>query len=239
MSMASEHILLTVASWKDGWGVLSIKVGAHLKWTWDGARCQAPEKRAGPCRLGLMILAIRHTSPFEIMVKGKGLLVTDNAIEREAKRAGLAAVHRWSTDAIERAVVGGVFTCGTFGVDEEDIGQPGRGAPTGAEGGVGAEGGGSGRGGPATGLSYFSYHPVRTGPTADWYADRPLPGGTAKIDRRRSIKGETNRRQLINEGKGKRKRKNKKKKKYLARVPSLPAGDFSPHAGREIEVSDR
>ncbi|RWW69029.1 hypothetical protein BHE74_00023385 [Ensete ventricosum] len=26
-----------------------------------------------------------------------------------------------------------------------------------------------------------------TGPTADRYADRPLPGGTAKIDRRRSI----------------------------------------------------
>ncbi|KAJ8506091.1 hypothetical protein OPV22_006977 [Ensete ventricosum] len=33
---------------------------------------------------------------------------------------------------VYRAVVGGVFTCGTLGVDEEDIGQPGRGAPTGA-----------------------------------------------------------------------------------------------------------
>ncbi|RZS15530.1 hypothetical protein BHM03_00047375 [Ensete ventricosum] len=31
------------------------------------------------------------------------------------------------------------------------------------------------------------YHPVRSDLAADWYADRPLPGGTAKIDRRRSI----------------------------------------------------
>ncbi|RZR81433.1 hypothetical protein BHM03_00007652, partial [Ensete ventricosum] len=31
------------------------------------------------------------------------------------------------------------------------------------------------------------YRPVRTGPAADWYADRPLPGGTAKIGRWRSI----------------------------------------------------
>ncbi|RZS23380.1 hypothetical protein BHM03_00056295 [Ensete ventricosum] len=32
-----------------------------------------------------------------------------------------------------------------------------------------------------------SYRPVCTGPVADWYVDRSLPGGTAKIDRRRSI----------------------------------------------------
>ncbi|RWW20262.1 hypothetical protein GW17_00015638 [Ensete ventricosum] len=33
----------------------------------------------------------------------------------------------------------------------------------------------------------FLYRPVRTGPAADWYADRSLPGGTAKIGRWRSI----------------------------------------------------
>ncbi|RWW31342.1 hypothetical protein GW17_00004028 [Ensete ventricosum] len=31
------------------------------------------------------------------------------------------------------------------------------------------------------------YRPVHTGPTADRYTDRPLPGGTAKIGRWRSI----------------------------------------------------
>ncbi|RWV89829.1 hypothetical protein GW17_00048003 [Ensete ventricosum] len=31
------------------------------------------------------------------------------------------------------------------------------------------------------------YRPVHTGPAVDWYADRPLPGGTAKIGRQRSI----------------------------------------------------
>ncbi|RWW15311.1 hypothetical protein GW17_00020859 [Ensete ventricosum] len=34
------------------------------------------------------------------------------------------------------------------------------------------------------------YRLVHIGPTVDWYADRPLLGGTAKIDRRRSIEGE-------------------------------------------------
>ncbi|RRT73456.1 hypothetical protein B296_00024460 [Ensete ventricosum] len=31
------------------------------------------------------------------------------------------------------------------------------------------------------------YHPVHIGPAADRYPDRPLPGGTAKIGRRRLI----------------------------------------------------
>ncbi|RWV81016.1 hypothetical protein GW17_00057610 [Ensete ventricosum] len=31
------------------------------------------------------------------------------------------------------------------------------------------------------------YHPIRTGMAGDRYADRPLQGGTAKIDRRRLI----------------------------------------------------
>ncbi|RZS22439.1 hypothetical protein BHM03_00055219 [Ensete ventricosum] len=57
------------------------------------------------------------------------------------------------------------------------------------------------------------YRPVHTGPTADQYADRLLPGGTKK-------------------------RKRRKKKKYLAVVlacetspPSQPAGDYRPRAG--------
>ncbi|RWW01378.1 hypothetical protein GW17_00035588 [Ensete ventricosum] len=80
------------------------------------------------------------------------------------------------------------------------------------------------------------YHPVHTGPAADRYADRPLPGGTVKIDRQRSIEGEIDRWRSIEEEKGKRKKKEeeeKKKKeeeKYLARTPSMPAGDFSPLA---------
>ncbi|RWW22896.1 hypothetical protein GW17_00012882, partial [Ensete ventricosum] len=67
--------------------------------------------------------------------------------------------------------------------------------------------------------------------------------GTAKIGRRRSIKGEIDRRRSIEEEKGKRKKKKKKKaeeeekNKYLTRAPSSPAGDFSPCVGREIEAT--
>ncbi|RWW08543.1 hypothetical protein GW17_00028004 [Ensete ventricosum] len=76
------------------------------------------------------------------------------------------------------------------------------------------------------------YRPIHTNLAADRFADRPLPGGTAKIgrrqlilavgdrfrlsavnfDRRRSIDREIDRRWLIEEEKGKR------KKKYLATV---------------------
>ncbi|RWV97512.1 hypothetical protein GW17_00039692, partial [Ensete ventricosum] len=88
------------------------------------------------------------------------------------------------------------------------------------------------------------YRPIRAvhiGPLGYWYADRPLLGGTAKIDRRRSIEGE--------KGKKKKKRKIRKKKRRrrppfpapslpvrrrcprVARASSLPAGDFSPARG--------
>ncbi|RWW25099.1 hypothetical protein GW17_00010575 [Ensete ventricosum] len=51
------------------------------------------------------------------------------------------------------------------------------------------------------------YRPVHTSPTADRYANRPLPGGTTKIDRRRSISTiDFDRRQLIDGEKGKRRR---------------------------------
>ncbi|RRT42309.1 hypothetical protein B296_00056449, partial [Ensete ventricosum] len=42
-----------------------------------------------------------------------------------------------------------------------------------------------------------------------WYADRPLPGGAAKIDRRRSIEGE----------KGKKKKRKRRKKKKRRKRP--------------------
>ncbi|RWV82370.1 hypothetical protein GW17_00056135 [Ensete ventricosum] len=89
------------------------------------------------------------------------------------------------------------------------------------------------------------YHPVRTGPTADRYVDRPLPGGTTKIGRRRlisavggrfrlsvvdfdcrrSIEGEIDCQWSIEEGKGKKKRKRRKKKKRrsTSRRPRLHA----------------
>ncbi|RWV87818.1 hypothetical protein BHE74_00043946 [Ensete ventricosum] len=73
---------------------------------------------------------------------------------------------------------------------------------------------------------YRLYWAVCTGPPGYRYADRPLSGGTTKIDRRWSIEGE--------KGKKKKKRKRRKKKKRGRRkkylVPSLlpPAGDFSP-----------
>ncbi|RRT73703.1 hypothetical protein B296_00022584, partial [Ensete ventricosum] len=88
------------------------------------------------------------------------------------------------------------------------------------------------------------YRSVRTGPIADWYADRSLLGGTAKIDRRRSIEGE----------KGKKKRRRRKNKRIhtsfpravlacasslptrcphprVARASSSPTGDSSPVQG--------
>ncbi|RWW18440.1 hypothetical protein GW17_00017576 [Ensete ventricosum] len=49
------------------------------------------------------------------------------------------------------------------------------------------------------------------------YTDRPLPGGTAKIGRRRSIKGENDCRRSIEEEKGKRKKKKRKRRKKKRR----------------------
>ncbi|RWW09125.1 hypothetical protein GW17_00027404 [Ensete ventricosum] len=93
-------------------------------------------------------------------------------------------------------------------------------------------------------LGKIPYRSVRTGPIADWYADRSLLGGTAKIDRRRSIEGE----------KGKKKRRRRKNKRIhtsfpravlacasspptrcphprVARASSSPTGDSSPVQG--------
>ncbi|RWW39318.1 hypothetical protein BHE74_00055367 [Ensete ventricosum] len=83
------------------------------------------------------------------------------------------------------------------------------------------------------------YRAVRTGPLGYRYADRPLLGGTAKIDCRRSIEGEKGKKKKRKRRKKKEERRRKKeerrkkkeerrkkkeeenKKKYLA--PSLPA----------------
>ncbi|RZS14008.1 hypothetical protein BHM03_00045658, partial [Ensete ventricosum] len=105
------------------------------------------------------------------------------------------------------------------------------------------------------------YRPVYTGLTADRYVDRPLPGGIAKIDHRRlisvvdgrlkeksTVDGRLRKKREEEEEEEKKKEEEEKKKeeeekekkeedeKYLARVPSLPVGDFSPRTGREIEV---
>ncbi|RZR80101.1 hypothetical protein BHM03_00006019 [Ensete ventricosum] len=95
-------------------------------------------------------------------------------------------------------------------------------------------------------LGKIPYRSVRTGPIADWYADRSLLGGTAKIDRRRLIEGE--------KGKKKKKRRRRKNKRIhtsfpravlacasspptrcphprVARAPSSPTGDSSPVQG--------
>ncbi|RRT41512.1 hypothetical protein B296_00057775 [Ensete ventricosum] len=85
-----------------------------------------------------------------------------------------------------------------------------------------------------TGTGKDPYRPVRTGPVADLYMDRPLSGGTAKINRRRSsegeidhrwsIEGEIDHRQLIKGEKGKKKKKMRRRgyiPPFLA--PSSPA----------------
>ncbi|RZR89019.1 hypothetical protein BHM03_00016685, partial [Ensete ventricosum] len=81
------------------------------------------------------------------------------------------------------------------------------------------------------------YRLVHIGPIVDWYADCPLLGGTAKIDRRRSIEGE----------KEKKKRRRRKKRIHTSFPRAVLArGRFfshtkrrngtSPRAGRKIEA---
>ncbi|RWW55701.1 hypothetical protein BHE74_00037667, partial [Ensete ventricosum] len=86
---------------------------------------------------------------------------------------------------------------------------------------------------------YCPVRAVHTGPPSYRYADRLLPGGTAKnrpstvdFGRRRSIEKAIDRRRSIEEEKEKeeeeeKKKKEEEKKEYravLARTPSLPAG---------------
>ncbi|RWW40369.1 hypothetical protein BHE74_00054221, partial [Ensete ventricosum] len=81
-----------------------------------------------------------------------------------------------------------------------------------------------------------SYRMVCTGLAADRYADRPLPAGTAKIDRRRSISavgGRLREKSTIGgrlrkkKGRGRRRRRGKEERRRgeeIPRTPSLPAG---------------
>ncbi|RRT84141.1 hypothetical protein B296_00011471 [Ensete ventricosum] len=81
-----------------------------------------------------------------------------------------------------------------------------------------------------TAHSKTPYRLVHNGPAADRYADRSLSGGTAKIDSRQSIEGETDRRRSIEGEKGKKKKRRRRKKTIhtsfpravLARMSSLP-----------------
>ncbi|RRT48309.1 hypothetical protein B296_00053190, partial [Ensete ventricosum] len=60
---------------------------------------------------------------------------------------------------------------------------------------------------------YRSYRAVRTCPPGYQYADRPLPGDTAKIDRQRSIEREIDRRRSIEGEKGKTRRRGKEERR--------------------------
>ncbi|RWV86082.1 hypothetical protein GW17_00052068 [Ensete ventricosum] len=62
-----------------------------------------------------------------------------------------------------------------------------------------------------------------------WYADRPLPGGTAKIDRRRLIEGE----------KGKKKKKRKRRKKKRKRPFPAPSSLVRRRSPRAIFACGR
>ncbi|RZS00040.1 hypothetical protein BHM03_00029709, partial [Ensete ventricosum] len=101
------------------------------------------------------------------------------------------------------------------------------------------------------------YRPIRavhTGPPGYRYADHPLPGGTTKIDRRRSIKREKGKKKKKKKKKKRKKRKKKKRRRrkkktsiphaILARTSSLPAcrprailahGRFFSRVGRRNE----
>lgn len=64
-----------------------------MKQTRDGLSVRCPERRARPHCLGLMFPAIKHASLPEIMVESDGSLATDDLIEGETKRRGLAATY--------------------------------------------------------------------------------------------------------------------------------------------------
>ncbi|RWW02626.1 hypothetical protein GW17_00034270, partial [Ensete ventricosum] len=96
-----------------------------------------------------------------------------------------------------------------------------------------------------------SYRPVHTGPAADQYADRPLPGGTTKIARRRLISAVGGR---LKKKKGKEERRRStwplssparcpralvargltaSRRRPRATIVPARGDETSPHAGRE------
>ncbi|RRT70055.1 hypothetical protein B296_00000601 [Ensete ventricosum] len=82
------------------------------------------------------------------------------------------------------------------------------------------------------------YRSVRTGLAADRYTDWLLLGGIAKIDCRRSIKGEIDHRRSIEEEKGKKKKKRKRRKKRRRNTsptrPCRPQATFLPMRGERL-----
>ncbi|RRT51016.1 hypothetical protein B296_00048199, partial [Ensete ventricosum] len=64
------------------------------------------------------------------------------------------------------------------------------------------------------------------------YTDCPLPSGTTKINRRRSIKGEKRKKK---KRKRRKKKEEEKKKEYL--TPSSPACRHCPRPGRPRAVA--
>ncbi|RWW35704.1 hypothetical protein BHE74_00059327, partial [Ensete ventricosum] len=95
---------------------------------------------------------------------------------------------------------------------------------------------------------YHSYRAICTSPPSYRYADRPLPGGTAKIDRWRSISTVDGR---LREKKGRRRRGKEERRRIpravLACTPLPPVGGPravlaltpSPLAGRPRGEKDR
>ncbi|RWW65432.1 hypothetical protein BHE74_00027260 [Ensete ventricosum] len=83
---------------------------------------------------------------------------------------------------------------------------------------------------------YRPYRAVWTGPLGYWYVDRPLLGGTTKIDRQRSI--DFGRRRLIEGEKGKKK-KRKRRKKWRRRIPRaiLPRMPINDHGVQKFPGS--
>ncbi|RRT73432.1 hypothetical protein B296_00012840, partial [Ensete ventricosum] len=64
------------------------------------------------------------------------------------------------------------------------------------------------------------------------YADCPLPGGTVKIDRRRSIEGEKGKKKKKKKKKRRKKKKMRRRKKYLASSSPASLSPASRHCPR-------
>ncbi|RRT41459.1 hypothetical protein B296_00057802, partial [Ensete ventricosum] len=78
------------------------------------------------------------------------------------------------------------------------------------------------------------YRSVRTIPVVDWYADRPLSGGTAKIGRRRLILAVDGR---LKKKKGRRRRGKKKEERRRGEVPRAILACAPPTRPRRPRVA--
>lgn len=76
-----------------------------------GFNIRRPERRVRLHRLGLILLVIMCASPSKIMAKGDRSLATNDVIEGEAERAGVATVSQWSTHATSSRIVLEALAC--------------------------------------------------------------------------------------------------------------------------------